>query len=98
MRCTLVSKRLISESFEIKKRHLRGRIAYILLIFANEIYFKDEFELPVSRKEIAEFIGITTENVIRTLSEFRKDNLIKIYGKLIKIIDKERLKRISDLG
>ena len=54
--------------------------------------------MPVSRKEIAEYIGMTTENVIRTLSEFRHDGLIKIYGKLIEIIDKKMLERVSLLG
>jgi CRP/FNR family transcriptional regulator len=54
--------------------------------------------LPVSRKEIAELIGMTTENVIRILSEFRKEKIIKINGKEIEIVDFERLKMISDRG
>ena len=56
------------------------------------------FELPVSRREIAEYIGMTTENVIRTLSEFRRDKLIRINGKEIEIMDVETMKKISSFG
>jgi len=41
---------------------------------------------------------MTTENVIRTLSEFRKDNIITINGKIIEIIDYKRLKQICEFG
>lgn len=94
----IATDRIILENLEIKRKHLRGRIAHVLLYFSSYIYQKAEFELPVSRREIAEYIGMTTENVIRTLSEFRKDKIIKIYGKLIEIVDYDRLKNISEHG
>lgn len=97
-RMSEVSDRIIQEMLEVKKRNLRGRVAFMLLYFANVIYKNDSFELPVSRKEIAEYIGMSTENVIRTLSEFRKDKVIKIFGKTIEIVDKEGLDMISRLG
>jgi CRP/FNR family transcriptional regulator len=93
-----VSDNIISTHLEIKRRRLPGRIAYILLYFANDVYHSHNFELPVSRKEIAEFIGMTTENVIRTLSDFRKDGIIKISGKTIEIVDVEKLTRIKQFG
>jgi len=92
------SDEIINNTFEIKSKHLRGRIAYTLLDFSENIYHKDTFDLPVSRREIAELIEMTTENVIRILSEFRKDGIIGIDGKKITILDIERLKTISDLG
>jgi CRP/FNR family transcriptional regulator len=60
------------------------------------IYLNDRFELPVSRKEIAELIGMTTENVIRILSEFRKEGIIRINGKEIEIADKTKLQFLSE--
>jgi CRP/FNR family transcriptional regulator len=93
-----VSDKIILESLEIRQKHLRGRVAYILLHFADDIYNSSEFELPLSRKEIAEYIGMTTENVIRTLSEFRKDKILKTFGKTIEVIDKDKLHKISDFG
>lgn len=90
--------KIILENLEIKRKHLKGRVAHVILYFADYIYQNDEFELPVSRREIAEYIGMTTENVIRTLSEFRSDKIIKIFGKDIQIADKGRLQDISDFG
>jgi CRP/FNR family transcriptional regulator len=93
-----VSDKVIIEILEIRRRNLRGRLALILLYFSNVIFKSHYFDLPISRKEIAEYIGMTTENVIRTLTEFRKDGILKIYGKTIEITDKKRLKLISRLG
>ena len=90
--------KIILESLAIRDRHLRGKVAYILLKFGKEIYQNLVFELPVSRREIAEYIGMTTENVIRTLSEFRKDKLIRINGKEIEILDEKILEQISNFG
>lgn len=93
-----ISDTIILESLTIRKKNIHGRVAYILLFFADQIYEDNYFELPLNRKEIAEFIGKTTENVIRTLSEFRRDGIIKIFGKYIEIIDKEKLQQVSDFG
>jgi CRP/FNR family transcriptional regulator len=89
---------ILLDNLAIRRKHLKGRIAHVLLYFSDYIYKSDEFELPISRREIAEYIGMTTENVIRTLSEFRKDHIIKIFGKDILISDKKRLESISEFG
>ena len=97
-RVSEATDKIVLDSLEIRRKHLKGRVAHVLLYFANYIYEKDEFELPISRREIAEYIGMTTENVIRTLSEFRKDKIIKIFGKYIQLVDKKRLESISEFG
>jgi len=89
---------ILEARFEINRKHLRGRIAFILLYFSNHIYHSDEFELPISRREIAELIEMTTENVIRILSEFRKDGILKIDGKRIQLLEPERIENICKLG
>lgn len=90
--------RIILDSLEVRQRRLFGRIAYILLYFSKEVFKKDIFEIPVSRKEIADYIGMTIENVIRALSEIRKDGIINIQGPVIEILDMKRLEKISDLS
>ncbi len=89
---------IIETKFNITKRHLRGRIAYILLYFAEHLYENNKFDLPISRREIAELIEMTTENVIRILSEFRRDGIIEIDGKNINLVDPDRIKKICQLG
>ena len=93
-----ISDVVLSNKVELGIKQLRGRIAHILLMFADKVYRSDIYELPVSRKEIGELIDMRTENVVRILSEFRKDQLIGIEGKKIEIINKSMLKKISELG
>lgn len=95
---TRSSNFVIQSNYDIDDKQLRGRIAYIILWFAQKIYHKNRFELPVSRKEIGELINMTTENVIRILSEFRKDGIISIDGKIIEIINLDMLERLSKSG
>ena len=89
---------IIGRFVQNNSRNLRGRIAMTLLEFSKEIYKSRIFEMPISRKEIAELIGMTTENVIRILSEFKKEEIIRIEGKEIEILDFDRLQMISDRG
>jgi CRP-like cAMP-binding protein len=93
-----VADRIILDSLEIRKKHLRGRVAYLLIYFSQEVYYSTEFDLPLTRKEMAEYVGMTTENVIRSMSEFRKDGILKIYGKTIQIVQMDTLKSISEFG
>ncbi len=92
------SDAIIDKFIKHNSRNLRGRIAMTLLDFSLNIYKSHIFELPISRKEIAELIGMTTENVIRILSEFRKENILRINGKEIEILDYDRLKMIFTHG
>ena len=89
---------ILGNRMNICSKQLRGRIAFILLYFSKEVYIKPEFELPLSRKEIADLIEMSTENVIRILSEFRKDDIIRIDGSKIEIINMEALERINKFG
>ncbi len=93
-----VNEEVLMAKFELSKRNLRGRIASILIYFADTIYKSNEFDLPVSRNEIAELIDMRTENVIRIFSEFRKDKIIKINGPTIEIINPELLHTIGNKG
>lgn len=93
-----ISNKIIQEGLDIRKKHTHGKVAYILLKFSKSIYQNSVFDLPVSRREIAENLGMTTENVIRTLSEFRKEKLIRINGREIEILDADTLERISSYG
>jgi len=95
---SVVADNIILDSLQIRKKHLRGRVAYLLIRFARDIYHSHEFELPLSRKEMAEYVGMTTENVIRSLSEFRKDGILKIYGKTIQIVQMDTLEAIAEFG
>lgn len=88
------SDRILQNSLDIIQKRLYGRVAHVLLYFADEVYQNDNFDLPVSRKEMASYVGMTVENVVRTISGLRKDKIINVYGKNIQIVDKVKLKLI----
>jgi len=92
------SDEVLEQKFALSKKRLRGRIAHILLDFAENIYNNYEFDLPVSRSEISELIDMRTENVIRIMSEFRTDGIIRINGHNIEILKPAILRKISKSG
>ena len=53
-------------------------------------------DLLLTREEIANTIGTATESAIRLLSNFKKEKLIDLIGKRIKIIDKSALRNLSE--
>ena len=75
-----------------------GRIADVILYLASEVYNENSFVLSLTRKEIAEFAGCSTENVIITLSKWQNEKIISLTGKKVEIIDYDRLKYISKIG
>jgi CRP-like cAMP-binding protein len=93
-----INDKIITQTLDIRQKNLVGRVAFVLLYFTKEIYNSMVFDLPVSRKEIADYIGMSTANVIRTLSDFKKDGIIKVFGKTIEIVDINKLEIISKRG
>jgi CRP/FNR family transcriptional regulator len=75
-----------------------GRLADILLCLSDRIFKNTEFDLPLSRKELAELSGMSSETVIRMLKEFNEEEIIRMDGKSIEVLDYGRLKQISDTG
>ena len=75
-----------------------GRLADILLCLADRIFKRCDFDLPLSRKELAELSGMSPETVIRMLKEFNDEGLIRMDGKSIEVLDYKRIKQISETG
>ena len=68
------------------------------LIYLEETFGKNEdgtLRIQLSREELAGMIGTATESCIRLLSELNKSDYIELIGKKIKIVDKNKLKRLS---
>ena len=79
-------------------KQMNGRIAETLL-YLDE--FKNEnptiFQL-LSRKDIADFAGISTESAVKLLKSFEKDGLVELNEKDIVVIDRNGLVEISRKG
>ncbi|MBI9068803.1 MAG: Crp/Fnr family transcriptional regulator [Salinivirgaceae bacterium] len=87
-------ERLIS----LTQKQLHGRIADAILHLAREIYQKDSFNMLLSRRDLAEFCGMSTESAIRILKEFHNDKIVNIEGKKLDIISYSLLERLSEVG
>lgn len=85
----------------LTQKHIRGRLAESL-IFLKESYGLEEdgatIAIYLAREDLANLSNMTTSNAIRTLSIFEKERIITMDGRKIKIIDEERLQKISRIG
>ncbi len=85
----------------LTQKHIRGRLAESIILL-REIYGYEEdgttLNVTISREDLANFSNMTTSNAIRTLSTFVSENVIEVDGRVIKILEEEKLQRISLLG
>ena len=85
----------------LTQKHIRGRLAESLM-FLKESYGLEEdgstLSIYLSREDLANLSNMTTSNAIRSLSQFAAERLITIDGRKIKIIEEEKLKKISKIG
>ncbi|KGL62497.1 response regulator [Polaribacter sp. Hel1_85] len=70
------------------------KTANTILMFAEKLNRKPEEQIKISRNDLASVAGIATETLIRTMSSFKKQGLIEIEGRTIRILDLEKLKEI----
>ena len=71
-----------------------------MLLWLKETFGLDEdncIDVKLSREEIANMVGTATEAVIRLLAELKKENLIALEGKKIKMLDIHGLVMLADL-
>jgi CRP/FNR family transcriptional regulator len=79
-------------------KQMNGRIADTLLYLDPEKFDGEDITAMLSRKEIAEFAGLTTESTVKILKSFEKDGLIRLDDKRVEILDINRLAEISKIG
>jgi CRP/FNR family transcriptional regulator len=89
---------LYDRFFSLTQKQLPGRMADILLCLAREVYHTNSFELFLSRKDLAELTGISTESTIRILKDFKEDRIIALSNKYLRILKPEKLEKISATG
>jgi len=72
---------------------VRKRVAQALVMLVQR--YQDDHSLPfsmaISREDIASMVGTATETVIRTLSDFKEENLIEMKGSLITVLQYDKL-------
>lgn len=78
-------------------KNMPGRIADGLIYLKNNIFEKEE-PISISRQDLADFTGMSKDSVIRTLKDLSSDGILEINSHDIRILNPEKLHKISDLG
>lgn len=83
----------------LKNKSAEERVAGFLLNLSGRYqrlgYSDTEFKLSMSREEIGNYLGLTTETVSRFLSKLQRDHIIETSRRFITIKDKTRLRQIA---
>jgi CRP-like cAMP-binding protein len=75
-----------------------GKVADAMLYFSRIIYEDLEFEIPFTRQELADLIGISRESATRVLLKLKDDGILSVDERHVKINDLELLQQISRNG
>jgi CRP-like cAMP-binding protein len=89
-----IFERLMGQSH----KQLPGRIADVILYFSDVIFKREDFEFPMTRRELAELAGTTKESFIRTLAEFKNDKIIDLEDSRVSIKSMKIVRTLSELG
>lgn len=79
-------------------KQMNGRMAEVLLYLSSEEINNPDIFTYLSRKDLADFAGLSTETAVKLLKSFEKEGLIGLDEKNISIKDRVRLKEISKKG
>ncbi len=83
------------------QKPVRARMAEAILLLKENFGVEDDnatINTVMKREDIGSIAGTTTETSIRILSDFNKKKFIKLVGKKIKILEQNKLQRISQLS
>ena len=85
----------------LSQKNVRERVAEALLFFKAIYGIESDgrtIQIKLSREEIADYVGTSTETAIRFLSELNNDEIIATEGKKIKILNLAKLKQTAGIG
>ncbi|HLO91344.1 MAG TPA: Crp/Fnr family transcriptional regulator [Lentimicrobium sp.] len=91
------NSRLYSSISDLMNKQMNGRLAGALLYISNENPGGDIFQY-LSRKDIADFAGLSVESTVKLLKSFERDNLLKLDEKNIILLDIPALEQINQHG
>jgi CRP/FNR family transcriptional regulator, polysaccharide utilization system transcription regulator len=82
----------------VANKQAPGRVADVLLYLSEEVFHGRQISPVISRKDIAELAGMSTESAVRILSELKSDGIIRTGKDGIEILKADLVKTISIAG
>ncbi len=81
--------------------NVREKVAKALLILIEKLGLNYQLEIngieDLSRQDIAELVGLNSNQVTKVLAEFKEDNIIETDNKKIKILDQKKIEEIISI-
>jgi len=82
----------------IANKQALGCLSDTLLYLSEVIFESPTIESFISRKDLAELTGISTENTVRLLSDLKSNKIVALNRNEIEILDKSKLIKLSQHG
>ena len=100
----LIGKEVVTEHamlLLLGKKNAEERLASLLLSlsarFKQRGFSEREFNLSMSRQDIANYLGLTVETVSRLFTRFQGDDLLSVQRRHIRIQDMDRLRSMAGI-
>jgi len=100
--CGMAEKQLADQTIvSLGRRNAAARIARLILSFMERLKARglahgQSFDFPLRQQQIGDAMGLTTVHVSRVINMFRKEGLIEIAQRQMKILNLSELRRVAD--
>lgn len=81
-----------------KHGNAMAKLADTLLFLADNVFLSDQFDLLLTRVELAQLTNISRENTIKALSAFHREGIIRLNGRIVEIIKRKELEKTVRYG
>jgi CRP-like cAMP-binding protein len=77
------------------RRNINERLALAILILSEKLYSGEfanrKIHFTITRTDLANFVGTSLENIVRSLKTFADSGMVRTDGKTIYVQDYERI-------
>lgn len=91
---SLRSLHIYNQFILLTQKNMEGRMAESIIYLTKHVFEKNIIP-DISNHDLSELTAMTKESAIRVLKEFKKDKLIEIVNRNIKVLNSEGLQKIA---
>lgn len=95
---SLLSIMNFEQAISLTQKQMPGRIADVLIYLREKVYESNPFLTTLTRQDLADMSGMSKESAIRILKDFKDEEIIRVDGNQIEILNEEQLHKISQTG
>ncbi len=92
------SRLFFDKVVSLTQKQMNGRVADALICLSERIFNSLCFDMILSRKDLAEYTGMSTMSIVRTIQKLKKEGIINDEKGKTEILKMDVLKQISKNG